>query len=109
MKTSAKYAVWTFLSVLTFFIGGLLNDIVLFFNDGMMPVFLGRFWNEPSILDADHVAMTASSHLKILCDVLPVGNVIASFGDVLLMTGFVSLCTCISATLFSLIKQRKKI
>ena len=75
----------------------------------MMPVFLGHFWEEPLVLDTDHVAMTASSHLKILCDVLPIGNVIASFGDVLLMVGFVSLCTFVLATLFSLIKQRKKI
>lgn len=109
MNRPTKYAWWVISSCLTFIMGGLLNDVVLMFNDGMMPVFLGHLWREPFVLDASHVAMTAGAHLKIFCDIIPVGNIIASFGDVLLMTGLISLCACLFSIWISMwLKWRKK-
>jgi hypothetical protein len=77
-----------------FYLGAALNQLVLYVNNGQMPV---QF---PGGCDADinealagtvHTCMVASSHLKILSDIINLNREgIWSIGDVLLTLGDVT-------------------
>jgi hypothetical protein len=63
-------------------IGGGSNFLAMMVNGGTMPVRMANF-----VLDPTHHAMTAATHLKLLCDIIPVGQyVVLSLGDVILFT-----------------------
>jgi hypothetical protein len=65
-----------------FVIGCALNSLVMVVNKNQMPVLIPGWHSElmnPD--DLEHVAMTASTHLKFLADWILIGRGIASLGD----------------------------
>ncbi len=62
--------------------GGGSNLLAMVSNGGVMPVKMANF-----VLDPTHQVMTAATHLKLLCDIIPVGQyLVLSLGDVVLFT-----------------------
>ena len=64
-----------------------MNRVVMYSNDGRMPVRTARlednkFWKK-------HVPMTNGTHLKFLGDILGFGHCHASVGDILILSGVV--------------------
>ena len=76
------------------YFGGIFNFIAVWANDGQhMPVYYGQLTSSPVVTDARHVTMTASTHLKFLCDYITYWGYINSPGDAIMDIGALSLWT----------------
>lgn len=90
-------------------IGDGTNQLAIFFNNQRMPVrYLGCAVDPGVINDGRHACMTAASHLKFLCDVLPLGHTIYSIGDFGLMFGGLLLIPALTVYGYTVIKQLHK-
>ncbi len=75
-------------------IGGILNIISIFANNGKMPVKLkNEDGEEKKILEhrRHHCLITQETHCSYLGDIIPLGRLTISIGDVFMMIGFFTL------------------
>lgn len=77
------YKLLLFAPMASYIIGFLLNKIAIAVNGGLMPVLDPICDPLLYIRDGSHVCMTASTHLKFLCDwmVWNHGQMVSSIGD----------------------------
>lgn len=71
-------------SLMSFNIGSLANALVMSANDGRMPVLTPYHFAHEYVIDARHCAVIESTRYKLLADRFPIGDVVASIGDLLM-------------------------
>jgi hypothetical protein len=106
----AKFTAWAASSIGTFISGAISNSAAMSLNNGRMPVaFDGHMWPLAIAVDHRHAMMTASSHVKILCDYIFFGDNIYSLGDVMLFAGqFSMLCFIATMAIVGYVGSRNK-
>lgn len=90
------------------YVGNYLNHVVIYANDGAMPV-LGD--TEPYESGKDKwIPMTRSTHLNWASDIIPIGSAMLSIGDILLIGGRylrkASFPFCMVAMIYTLVLVR---
>lgn len=76
------------LSDLCWLIGAFLNQFVMLCNDYKMPVAVSKDWPCKDIVGQFHSCMTETSRVQWLCDIIPLGLVMASIGDLFVVGSF---------------------
>ena len=111
MTRFAKYTTWAASSIGSFISGAVSNFTAIVLNNGYMPVaYDGRLWTEAVVINSRHAMMTSSSHVKILCDYIFLGDYIYSPGDFMLFAGqFSMLCFIGTMAIVGYVGSREKI
>lgn len=94
-----KSGLWALAGSLFWVIGDSLNQIAMFINGGDMPVRVSPCDDSQWI---GHQCMHAATHLKIICDIFPLGGGVVSFGDFCIMAGSLIFFPAICFYLYSL-------
>ncbi len=101
MTRFKKFTLWGLSSIASYVLGGLSNNLAFILNKDKMPVaYDGHMWPEVVVTNARHATMAASTHVKVLCDYIPIGDYIYSPGDIMLYSGQYSMIVFIAALSF---------
>lgn len=105
-----KFLIWSNLTIWTWLLGAFSNRVATHANEGYMPVLVHghvfpSFDGALVVMDAQHVVMTADSHLKILCDYIPYLGYINSPGDLMLDLATVSALLLAAVVVNSLLNK----